>query len=243
MLEQCENGHGTLWENQSGKRCGIFSSYKQLAGRSERLQRENQKTRGWGVGANHREQGGEKRKNNKIQLNASEQTHRATRKCSFVYANTRCQHINHILSVRVRYSRTAAVFYRNPLTPHVTSTAHNNWQRCAGLSVRLGSFKHLAKHVLLSNQLFFLWGHTNLPWCFQNKRVIPRFWLSELTLAPTFMGKRTLKPYATVVRSRRRGASLGGEVIPDKKKAVCYLPLRFVLLCFSSGLPSAAAGG
>lgn len=81
---------------------------------------------GGGWGANHREQGGKKRKNNKIQLNASEQTHRATRNCSFVYANTRCQHINYVLSVLGRYSRTEAVFYRNPLTAHVTSTAHKN---------------------------------------------------------------------------------------------------------------------
>lgn len=53
---------------------------------------------------------------------------------------------------------------------------------------------------------------------FSKSKIYFPLWLSELMLAPTFMGKKTLKPYATVVRSRRRGASLGGEVIPDKKR-------------------------
>lgn len=78
---------------------------------------------------------------------------------------------------------------------------------------------------------------------FKIKDLFPALAIRAEATTKVHRGKKTVKPYATVVRSRRRGASLGGEVIPDKKKAVCYLPLRFVLLCFSSGLPSAAAGG
>lgn len=111
--------------------------------------------------------------------------------------------------------------------------------------MQLGSFKHLAKRFLPSNQLFVLWGSHKSPMMFSKSKIYFPLWLSELSLAPMFTGGGwALKPYATVVRSRRRGASLGGEVIPDKKKEGSLLsPVEICSVVFLQRAAERCSGG